>query len=198
MKEIKDAMQQDQLRPWQQIIYNAVQHQPHPHKILWIWDATGDKGKSYLTMYLCVNNNAFVSSNGKSNDIKFAYNGQPIIVFDFSRTQEDQINYQVIEELKNGRYFTSKYVSEMRVFKIPHVICFANFEPNRQALSRDLWLTINLDQENNFVLQARLAAHQQMQLEVPIVNEELADEYDDAQDPWEGDPFEQFFVKPFL
>lgn len=191
---IKETMSHDVLRPWQQILYNAVQHAPDPGKILWIWDKRGNKGKSYLATYLAVNMNAFVTSNGKSADIKYAYNGEPIVVFDFSRTQEDQINYQVIEEIKNGRYFSSKYVSEMRVFTTAHVICFANFEPNRQALSCDRWLTVDLDNENPGILQACLAMHHNMALAVPVVNEEMADEYEDAQDPWEGDPFEQFFV----
>lgn len=71
----------------------------------------------------------------------------------------------------------------------------ANFEQNKDALSRDRWLIVDLEHENNFMLQARLAAQQQMALHVPIVNEEMADEYlEDAQDPGEGDELEQFFL----
>lgn len=146
--KIKDTMASDVLRPWQQILCNAVQHNADPRKILWIWDETGNKGKSYMATYLAVYHNAFVTSNGRSADIKYAYNGAPIVVFDFSRTQVEQINYQVIEEIKNGRYFSTKYVSEMRVFQTPHVICFANFKPNQDALSRDRWLIIDLEREN--------------------------------------------------
>lgn len=183
-ERIKDSMALDQLRPWQQILYNAVQHHADPRKVLWIWDATGNKGKSYMATYLPVNMNAFVTSNGKSADVKYAYNGEPIVVFDFSRTQQDQINYQVIEEIKNGRYFSSKYVSEMRVFETPHVICFANFEPNRDALSRDRWLIVDLDRENPGILQARLALRHNMELAVPVVHEEMQDEviYIDSDD----------------
>ena len=68
-------------------------------------------------------------------------------MLDFSRTQVDKINYQVIEDLKNGRYFSTKYVSEMRVYKPPHVVCFANSEPNFVALSTDRWVCCNLTED---------------------------------------------------
>ncbi len=75
-------------------------------------------GKSWLATYLAVTYQAFVTSNGKSADIKFGYSGERIVVFDFSRSQEEQINYNIIEELKNGRYFNSKYESQMRVYRV--------------------------------------------------------------------------------
>lgn len=166
---IKQQMEAQPLHPWQQVIFNALRHRPDPRKILWIWDATGNKGKSYLATYLAVIKDAFVTSNGKSADIKFAYNGQSIVVFDFSRTQQEQINYQVIEEIKNRCLFSSKYISEMRVFAIPHVICMANFQPNRDALSRDRWLTVDLDSLNDSRLQALLAQFHNMDLVFIII-----------------------------
>lgn len=72
---IKEQMQQNPLRPWQQVVHNALQHRPDPRKIPWIWDITGNRGKSNLATYLAVTQGAFVTSNGKSADIKYAYNG---------------------------------------------------------------------------------------------------------------------------
>ena len=59
--------------------------------------------------------------------------------------QEEQINYQVMESIKNGRVFSAKYESKMKVFDPPHVICFANFEPKREAMSADRWAIVDLE-----------------------------------------------------
>ncbi len=83
--------------------------------------------------------------NGKSADIKYGYNGERVVIFDYSRSQEDSINYQVLEDLKNGIFFSPKYQSAMKVFEIPHVIVFANFEPKREKLSADRWAVVCLD-----------------------------------------------------
>lgn len=70
----------------------------------------------------------------------------------------------------------------MRVFKIPHVICMANFQPNREALSRDQWLTMDLDSINEHRIQAQLPLTHNMDRAVPPVNEEMADEQEDILD----------------
>ena len=37
------------------------------------------------------------------------------------------------------------YESKMKVFDPPHVICFANFEPKREAMSADRWAIVDLE-----------------------------------------------------
>lgn len=83
--------------------------------------------------------NAAYFTNGKTSDIAYAYNNENIIVFDFSRSNEDRINYQVIEQLKNGLLFSGKYSSKNKVFDTPYIICFSNFHPDRDKLSEDRW-----------------------------------------------------------
>ena len=50
-----------------------------------------------------------------------------------------------MESIKNGRVFSAKYESKMKVFDPPHVICFANFEPKREAMSADRWAIVDLE-----------------------------------------------------
>ena len=69
-------------------------------------------------------------TNTKSADVKYAYNGQRIVFFDYSRSKESHINYEVIEDLKNGIYLNSKYESSMEMFLASHIVCFSNFEPD--------------------------------------------------------------------
>ena len=68
--------------------------------------------------------------NAKSADVKYALTGQRIVVFDLSRSQETHVNYEVIESVKNGVCFSTKYESQMKVFKTPHVVIMANFAPD--------------------------------------------------------------------
>ena len=49
------------------------------------------------------------------------------------------MNYSVIEHLKNGRIFSSKYESKIMKFACPYIIIYANFMPNKEKLSEDRW-----------------------------------------------------------
>ncbi len=136
---MKAQLQEAELRPWQKWIQRAVEQEPHPRRVYWIYDEEGNTGKSWMATYMAIINDAFVTSNGRSNDIKYGYAGERIVVFDYSRSQEENINYQIIEDIKNGRYFNSKYESSMRVYNIPHIVCFANFRPDESKLSEERW-----------------------------------------------------------
>ena len=112
------------LRPWQEALEEYLRGEVDSRSIIWCWEPSGNVGKSWFATYCAVKHDAIVFGNGKSADIKYAYRGQRIVIFDLSRTQMERVNYQVIEDIKNGRYFSSKYISEMRVYAPPHVVCF--------------------------------------------------------------------------
>lgn len=133
------------------ITYNSYQKEIIKHiedqddrKITWITDIEGNKGKTYLSKHLIASRGAIRFTNGKTSDIAYAYNSQPIVVFDFARTCEDRINYQVIEDLKNGMIFSGKYESACKIFKPPKIVIMANFEPKFTSLSLDRWDHIKL------------------------------------------------------
>ena len=56
----------------------------------------------------------------------------------------EHINYEIIEEIKNGHFYNTKYVPEARVFDNPHVVCFSNSYPDKTKLSADRWDIIDL------------------------------------------------------
>jgi hypothetical protein len=87
--------------------------------------------------------------NGKSTDIKHAFKGQKVCIFDLSRSQETHVNYEVIESIKNGVVFSPKYESRCAVYSIPHLIVFANFEPDKSKLSADRWDIRTISVEDN-------------------------------------------------
>lgn len=127
-----------QLYPWQQQLVNELKRDPDDRKIIWYYDPVGGKGKTKLTRHLLCSEDAFLL-NGSANDIKYAYNGERIAIFDFVRNQESVISYAAIEGIKDGQYMSGKYVPCLKMHKHPYVVVFANFFPELTKLSRDRW-----------------------------------------------------------
>jgi hypothetical protein len=109
--------------------------------VYWMYDESDGDGKSFMSGYLQTHHNAFVISGGKVVDISHAYDEQPVVVFDLPHTLVDHCDhiYSVIESLKNGCIFSGKYESRVKTFETPHVIVFANFNPDLTYLSNDRW-----------------------------------------------------------
>lgn len=61
------------------------------------------------------------------------------------RSSQEHIIYEIIEVLKNGRYFNTKYQSEMRIYG-PNIeiLVLMNQEPDKQKLSEDRYEIIDL------------------------------------------------------
>lgn len=101
------------LRPWQELLVSIVTGPVSKRDVHWFWDATGNVGKSFMASFLSAFHGAIVFTGGKVSDIAHAYNLEPIVVFDLSRTQEDHLGavYSCLESFKNGRLFSPKYES---------------------------------------------------------------------------------------
>jgi len=138
-EEFCSAYEDAILTGWQSKIVDELKFPANDRKIIWIWGKNGNAGKSWLSRYLVAKLGAARFENASSKDIAHAYEGQPIVCFDYSRTVEERVNYQILESLKNQTIFSPKYNSSAKYFKTPHVICFANWEPNRSTLTGDRW-----------------------------------------------------------
>lgn len=139
-KSLSQEFESVHWRQWQYLLIRYLRDcVPESRKVIWICDIRGNSGKTYLSKFLVSVMGAIRFENGKSNDIKHAYNGQNIVIFDLSRSQEDHVNYEIIESIKNGINFSPKYDSRMKIFKPPFVVVFANFAPIYNKLSADRW-----------------------------------------------------------
>lgn len=140
------------LRPYQQYILDYVGQQPDKRKLIWIYDKTGNAGKSELASHLEDQLGFVLLKNGKTADIAYRWNGENI-VFDLSRTTEGQLNYQIIEDLKNGRVFSGKYDSKSKKFPRPHIIIMSNYKPQmidnfgREVVSKDRWEILKINED---------------------------------------------------
>lgn len=144
----KEKFQIEELLPWQKEVVELLKKQT-TRQILWVVDKKGNKGKSTMAMYL-YQNCAFpvILSNAKTRDILYGCSSDTrTVIFDFSRSvNADTLNYDVIEQLKNGFYFCSKYESKSVVLKRhPAIIVFANFEPNQSKMTKDRWVVFDIN-----------------------------------------------------
>jgi len=128
-----------ELRQWQTDLLTELITFPNDRKIVWYTDTIGGAGKTQFAKYLAVHYGALVLNNAKTADIAYATNDPSIVIFNLSRTFENYVNYGAIESLKDGLIFSSKYESKMKLFNSPHVVIFANFDPDLSALSKDRW-----------------------------------------------------------
>lgn len=134
------------LRPWQQSLLDDLSGNPNPRSIFWVFDTVGNCGKSWMATFLLRNHNAIVFTGGKAPDLAYAYDNQKIVVFDFARaTDFEKVSYNALEDFKNGRIFSSKYESTIKVFAVPHVVVFANVPPPEGKFSKDRLEVVDLD-----------------------------------------------------
>lgn len=132
-------------RPWQKDIIDILDKTPDKRKIHWRWESAGNSGKSYLAKYLALTRDVIICS-GKKADVfnqvlEYVKAGRMprIILLDVPRTSLGYINYDAIEQLKNGFMYSGKYEGGQVFIKTPHVIAFANEEPELDTLSEDRW-----------------------------------------------------------
>lgn len=130
--------------PYQKWLINTIETIADDRTIFWIWDEMGNIGKSAIAKFIVIKYNAIVV-DGKGSDI---FNGvhnykdekgffPEIIIVDCPRHNIGYINYGALEKLKNGLIFNGKYESKMLIFNPPHVIVFANSEPDETKYSND-------------------------------------------------------------
>lgn len=122
---------------WQWELTLILEAEPSKRTVHWYYDQTGNSGKSTFAL---AREDAFVVTGGKHEDVYYTYDRQPVVIFDWPRAKRDSFPYPVVESFKNGYFLSTKYECRAMRFKVPHVIIFANFEPNREELSADRWV----------------------------------------------------------
>lgn len=130
---------------WQQQVLERIHQGQGDRRIMWVADTAGGWGKTTLAKHLCGDLGG-VLVTGRAADIKYAVaihlrrrGSLRLCVFHFTRTQEEFVSYQAIEEVKDGLFFTSKYESGMCIFDSPFILVLANFHPDRSKLTGDRW-----------------------------------------------------------
>lgn len=134
-------------REWQQWLVDYLTTKPNDRNILWVYDPDGNQGKSTFVNYFTSNfPSEYISLEGKSADMAYAYDDQRVVFFDIARANVEMTDYlyNVAEKLKNGQLFSSKYDSGVKIFDPPHVVFMSNSLPTPGKWSEDRCILVNL------------------------------------------------------
>lgn len=134
------------LGTWQTGLWNQLDMPVDPRKIIWLWSVAGNIGKSYFANHYRPDSSAVING-GRHSDIYCVL--EPIVTslrtvfFDFAKSNTIY-PYAVMEQLKNGIFTNSKYVSRQVRFNPVHVVVFANAPPDINEMSADRWATTQI------------------------------------------------------
>lgn len=142
LKRTREDYETVEWREWQREVQDKLEEQA-VRQVLWVVDPTGNNGKSFLARYL-TSQGAFLVRAGKHQDIYHAFTMMcpcpTMAVFDMTRSSEETIPYSVMESLKDGMIFSSKYQSKVITFTPLKLLVLSNFTPQLTGkLSNDRW-----------------------------------------------------------
>ena len=145
------------LRPWQEGLLNYIK--PSDREVIWVIGRKGNEGKTWFQEFLA-------STFGWSRvvcgmDIRMKKSSichilskrslmtTDIFLFDIGKAKtEDDMNYELLEQIKNGRTLAAKFDSKELKFHTPNIIVvFSNEMPDVGQLSKDRWKIFQIRDE---------------------------------------------------
>lgn len=128
---------------WQRQVAKLFDKNPDKRTIHWIWEPTGERGKTGLARWLCHHRGAYFMNGAKRHCLGAAFKAPDIdlFIFGYPRTSEGYVSYDALESLKDGLFFSGFGVEAtgMCMRNHPHILVLANFAPDRSKLSADRW-----------------------------------------------------------
>lgn len=136
------------LREWQTNVNNYLNGEIKEREIVFIVDVQGNCGKTWFFRYYEQNHedNCQIILPGKKSDMAMILiPGKRSYLFDCPRSKQGEfIQYDFLEETKNGNVFSGKYECKMKRFETPHVVVAMNEEPDMNKLSEDRYMIIRI------------------------------------------------------
>lgn len=167
------------LRAWQVTLNQKLNREPDNRTITFLVDMEGNCGKSWFFSYYHQNHRdtTQIILPGKKADMALILLEHLRVLFvDAPRSKQgDFIQYDFLEEVKNGRVFSSKYESRMKVFKPPHVVVAMNEFPKMDMLSEDRYDVVNITRADNLVVEEQ---RQEQQTNSVVENLESVEDED--------------------
>lgn len=123
---------------WQRTLEEELRQVADNRKIIWYVDYVGNTGKSYFATHYDEKRSYYITG-GRSTDIYYGYQYEPVVFFDLARMKQELVQYDVMECFKNGQFYSTKYECKNVKFNTPHVVVFSNWYPDTTKLSADRW-----------------------------------------------------------
>ena len=150
-KSVDSFPENVEFKPWQLSILEEVEI-PTKRKIIWVVGKSCGEGKTWLQNYIEYKYGdrrvvSGISLQTKSGNITHALTKHPlatadIFLFNIGKSVDTltEINYDMLEGIKDGKLFTSKYDSQRIKVNTPNIVMvFSNDEPNTSKLAKDRW-----------------------------------------------------------
>ncbi len=175
--------------------YQMAEDPKFGRKIHWYWESEGGWGKSILTKYMVHQMGALLLGGankdalyGVASYVQKHKQGPPIVIFDIPRINKSGLSYQSLEYIKNGCFFNSKYESGMCLFNSPHILVFANDEPEYESLSKDRWQVEQLKEPLVEVIdETEVGNHSDNEAEMDLIDDGLASNPDESDPEYKAD-----------
>lgn len=147
-------------RQWQSVVAKVLATGADDRTIIWVYGSHGNEGKTTWAKKK-IQEGWFYSRGGKGENIKYQYAEHlGHCVFDIPRQVEDNLQYTVLEEIKDRLIRSSKYEPiDFNCIDKVHVVVLANFLPQlnteynqrgelvkKPLLSSDRLYLINIDE----------------------------------------------------
>lgn len=137
------------LRPWQNKLVEYLSTPPDDRTIVFIVDILGNSGKSWFSDWYAQSYSACqVLNPGRKADMAYALDTSIRVLFvDAPRSKQGEfIQYDFLEDVKNGRVFCGKYESRMKYLSRVHVVVMMNEQPDMTKLSEDRYFVMNANE----------------------------------------------------
>ena len=147
------------LKPWQSALIEYMEKSKR--EVIWVQGAKCDEGKSYFQEYIEAKFGwervmCGMDITMKKESIYHTIRNRPFMttdIFTFNIGKDDRnkedINYQVLEQIKDGRFVAAKFSSkEIKICKPNIVIVFANCTPDVKKLAMDRWKIFRIKGED--------------------------------------------------
>ena len=148
-----------ELKPWQRELMEQI-NSPSDRHIIWVVGAACGEGKTFFQKYV---RSMFgirrvvsgINIKSSSANICHALSKQSlatadIFLFNIGKSMKkfEEVNYEVLEDLKDGDAFASKYNSQQLKIKVPNVVMvFSNNVPNTRELATDRWKVFQIEND---------------------------------------------------
>jgi len=149
------------IKHWQSALLNYMK--PSYREVIWVQGAKCDEGKTFFQEYIEAKFGWKRVMCGldimmKKESIFHTIRSRPYMttdIFTFNigkdNTNMEDINYQVLEQIKDGRFVAAKFSSkEIKICKPNIVIVFSNDKPELKKLAMDRW-TIFKIKDNDLI-----------------------------------------------
>lgn len=143
--------------PWQRQLADMTMNKPCERTVHWIFNASGNAGKSKLQKWLCWKQGAKRIPLGTATQIKTAVvsvGARKCYVVNIPRVtgnQESQRDlFSALEEVKDGWVSSNMYGKDQELFMVPpHLFIFSNDLPDLNLASPDRWKIWSVENLNS-------------------------------------------------